>query len=375
MTVTLDVLPAAHGDALVITYGPAGAEHRILVDGGPGPTYAGGLRTHLAGLGADARHFELAIVTHIDADHIDGSLILFQDHALGLDIDDVWFNGWPQVAAADGAATAADAASGDGDADRGALQGEFLTRLLSTRAWNTVSAGKAVTRDLDHHIELPGGAQLTILSPTPAELDVLRKDWTATVTKAGFAPGDGAGIAARLQQRGRYDPPDELPPAERGEPGERGPAPSKLGSDRAPANGSSIAVLLEVEGKRLLLGGDAHSRVMVDALNGLAERFGTSTVNVDVFKLAHHGSAGNITRELLDLLRCDRFVVSTNGDHFHHPDVEAIELLGRPGAATLPTVYFNYLSKTTRRWADAAEQHRTGIQAVFGADGHLTVTI
>ena len=42
MTVTLDVLPAAHGDALVITYGPAGGEHRILVDGGPAPTYADG---------------------------------------------------------------------------------------------------------------------------------------------------------------------------------------------------------------------------------------------------------------------------------------------------------------------------------------------
>ena len=27
MTVTLDVLPAAHGDALVITYGAAGGEH------------------------------------------------------------------------------------------------------------------------------------------------------------------------------------------------------------------------------------------------------------------------------------------------------------------------------------------------------------
>ena len=363
MTVTLDVLPAAHGDALVITYGPAGSQQRILVDGGPAPMYAKGLRTHLAGLDAAARHFELAIVTHIDADHIDGSLILFQDHDLGLSIDDVWFNGWPQVAAADGATAAADdAASGDGD--RGALQGEFLTRMLSTRAWNTTTAGKAVIRDLDHHIDLPGGAQLTVLSPTPAELEVLRGDWTATVTKAGFAPGDGAGIAARLQQRGRYDPPDEpAAPAERGEQGERGPAVSKL------------AVLLEVEGKRLLLGGDAHSRVMIDALTGLAEQFGTSTVNVDVFKLAHHGSAGNITREMLDLLRCDRFVVSTNGDHFHHPDAEAIELLGRPGAPTLPTVYFNYLSKTTRRWADAAEQQRTGIQAVYGDDGHLTVTI
>ena len=138
MTVTLDVLPAAHGDALVITYGPAGGEHRILVDGGPAPTYADGLRTHLAGLDAAARHFELAIVTHIDADHIDGSLILFQDHDLGSAIDDVWFNGWPQVAAADGAAAAADdAASGDGD--RGALQGEFLTRAALHRGRGTRS--------------------------------------------------------------------------------------------------------------------------------------------------------------------------------------------------------------------------------------------
>jgi beta-lactamase superfamily II metal-dependent hydrolase len=370
MTLTLDVLPAAHGDSLVITYGPAGAEHRILVDGGPAPTYAGGLRSHLAGLGAAGRHFELAIVTHIDADHIDGSLILLQDHDLGLSIDDVWFNGWPQVSAAEGAA---EAPSGDGE--RGALQGEFLTQLLADRPWNTIAGGHAVTRDLDRPIALPGGAQLTVLSPTPVELDLLRREWRATVSKAGFGPGEGAAIAARLQQRGRYDPPEEPLVAERGEPGERGPAPSKLGSDRAVANGSSIAVLLEVEGKRLLLGGDAHSRVMVDALSGLADRFGTSTVNVDVFKLAHHGSAGNITRELLDLLCCDRFVVSTNGDHFRHPDAEAIELLGRPDAATRPTVYFNYLSKTTHRWSDAAEQQRTGIQAVYGDDGHLTVTI
>jgi beta-lactamase superfamily II metal-dependent hydrolase len=370
VTVTLDVLPAAHGDALVVTYGPPGAEHRILIDGGPAPTYTKGLRTHLSGMPAADRHFELAIVTHIDADHIDGSLILFQDEELGLVIDDVWFNGWPQVSSAAGAAAGA-----SGDGERGPLQGEFLTQLLSTRAWNTVAAGAAVTRDLDRHVDLPGGAQLTILSPTPVELDRLRREWTATVTKAGFAPGDSAAIGRRLMERGRYDPPEEPLPVDRGEAGDRGAAPSKLGSDRAVANGSSIAVLLEVEDKRLLLGGDAHAQVLTDALGALADHFGTSTVTVDVFKLAHHGSAGNITRGLLDLLRCDRFVVSTNGDHFRHPDAEAIELLGRPGAGALPTVYFNYLSHTTRPWADPAQQQRIGIQAVYGTDGHLTVTV
>ena len=149
----------------------------------------------------------------------------------------------------------------------------------------------------------------------------------------------------------------------------------KLGSDRAVANGSSIAVVFEAEGRRLLLAGDAHARVMVDALRAAAEREGTERVKVDVFKLAHHGSAGNVSRDLLGLVDCDRFVVSTNGQYFNHPDVEAIELLGRPGGAKCPTVYFNYDSDTTRAWTDPVECARIGIQAVYGRDGHLTIEV
>ena len=113
---------------------------------------------------------------------------------------------------------------------------------------------------------------------------------------------------------------------------------------------------------------------MVDALRKVAERDGTERVKVDVFKLAHHGSAGNVTRDLLDLVECDRYVVSTNGQYFNHPDVEAVELLGRPGPEC-PTVYFNYDSDTTRAWTDPAECQRIGIQAVYGRDGHITIEV
>ena len=365
MTVILDVLPAAHGDALIITYGPPGDRHRILVDGGPAGPYADGLRAHLAALPPEDRHFELAIVTHIDTDHIDGALKLLRDEALGLQIDDVWFNGWPQVSS--------EPAEQD-DGERGPLQGEFLSDLLGGRPWNTAVAGQPIRRDLAGKVPLAGGAELIVLSPTDKELGRLRREWTTTVTKAGFAPGDSAAVAKRLVEGRRYEPPrDPAELRERGEAGDRGG--SKLGSDRAVANGSSIAVILQCEGKRVLLGGDAHAGVLTEALQGMADRFGTTTVGVDLFKLPHHGSAGNITRELIDLLRCDRFVVSTNGDHFNHPDVEAIELLGRPGAPTPPTVYFNYVSDTTRPWTDAAEQARVGIRALYGTDGHLSVEV
>jgi beta-lactamase superfamily II metal-dependent hydrolase len=114
---------------------------------------------------------------------------------------------------------------------------------------------------------------------------------------------------------------------------------------------------------------------LTDSLTAVAGHAGTPKVELDLFKLAHHGSAGNITRELLALVACDRFVVSTNGDHFNHPDAEAIEVVGRPGAATPPTVYFNYLSDTTKAWSDSAAQQRVGIRAVFGDGGHLSIEV
>jgi beta-lactamase superfamily II metal-dependent hydrolase len=365
MTVTLDVLPAGHGDALVVTYGPPSRRRRILIDGGPAPKYEEGLRAHVLSLPESQRRFDLAIVTHIDADHIDGMLKLLQDRALGLKVRELWFNGWPQIS---GSPIPAPTRPGD----RGPLQGEFLTALLSTRRWNTTFGGGVAGQHLDRRIPLPGGATLSVLCPTDAELARLRRAWDKTVTEAGFAPGDSAAVARRLAESGRYAPPEEAVRTRGGPPVRERP---RFGSDRAVANGSSIAVVLEAEGRRLLLAGDAHARVMVDALRKTAARDGTERVKVDVFKLAHHGSAGNVSRELLDLVECDRFVVSTNGQYFDHPDVEAIELLGRRGDARRPTVYFNYESETTRAWTDRAECERIGIQAVYGQDGHLTVQV
>ena len=365
MTITLDVLPAAHGDALVVTYGRPGNTHRILIDGGPAGTYAKGLHAYLEALDPEDRRFELAIVTHVDTDHIDGALKLMRDEALGLAIADIWFNGWPQVEAL-----------APKDQDRGGLQGEYLTELLAGRPWNAAFSGRAIMCDLDHPVKLAGGAELIVLSPNPQKLAVLAKDWVDTVTKAGFKPGDNAAVAKRLGEGTRYAPPPTAGDTTRGgdDAEERGGG-SKLGTDQAPANGSSIAVLLRFEGKQLLLGSDAHAPVLIDALTAMASQAGTPTVAIDLFKLAHHGSAGNVTRELLALVACDRFVVSTNGDHFNHPDAETIEVVGRPGAATLPTVYFNYLSDTTKAWSDAAAQQRVGICAVYGDGGRLSIEV
>ncbi len=76
---SIELLPAAHGDAIWIEYGPVASVSRILIDGGPAPTYQLGLRRRIELLPQNARMLELFVVTHIDADHIDGALILLQE--------------------------------------------------------------------------------------------------------------------------------------------------------------------------------------------------------------------------------------------------------------------------------------------------------
>jgi len=62
------------------------------------------------------------------------------------------------------------------------------------------------------------------------------------------------------------------------------------------------------------------------------------------YKIAHHGSRNNTAAAMLKRLRCKRFVISTNGDRFRHPDREAIDMLNDVPDSEL---FFNYRSDTT----------------------------
>ena len=119
--ITIEMLPAAHGDALWIEYGSRRTGlRRILIDGGPARSYEAGLRRRLARLDENMRNFELVVITHIDADHIDGSLILLQEKKparLKLQTKELWFNGWNQLPKLETDTFAP-------------LQGEFLDGLL-----------------------------------------------------------------------------------------------------------------------------------------------------------------------------------------------------------------------------------------------------
>ncbi|MFI1356199.1 hypothetical protein ACH4TV_21875 [Streptomyces sp. NPDC020898] len=86
-------------------------------------------------------------------------------------------------------------------------------------------------------------------------------------------------------------------------------------------------------GRASLVDGDADDRRLVKSIRPRSEAAG-GRLHVDVLKVAHHGSGRNISNDLLDLLDCDRYVISTSGARHNHPDDVALSrILYRDRAA------------------------------------------
>ena len=354
------MLPAEHGDCLLLEYGKgATPRHRVLFDAGPETAYPG-IRERLLRLPTTGspprREIDLLVVTHVDGDHIEGVVKLLQDDEVGIAPADVWFNDWNHLAGLDERKV---------PKRLGPEQGEFLGALLDVKGlgWNAAFDGDRVMVPPDDDEPLPtwcgpGGLVLTVLSPTLRTLVALRRKWRKALEAAGFEPGGRKEALAQFAER-RWA---KAPSAPRlGDEGRR----STL--DSSEANGSSIAVLAEYDGRSLLLSGDAFPDVLRTSIERLAASRDLppdEPFAVDVFKLAHHGSTKNMTPQLMETVTASAYGVSTNGARFRHPDRETLELVvsGHRGAGE-PTLLFNYASRFTEVWRD-----RPGVTAQYGED-------
>ncbi len=359
--VTIELLPAAHGDAIWIEYGTTAQRRRILIDGGPAPAYDKGLRQRILTLPKSKRKLEMMIVTHIDADHIDGCLILLRElEALNVKINELWFNGWDQIADADKA-----------PASYAPLQGEFLGGLIQVNdelknSWNKRFEGDAVVVPDEDDKELPvlqlaGDAKLTLLGPTQAELRRLRARWKAAIRD--FSPGDAREALSRLDERREYRPPPT--PAAFATP--------TFGDDRSPANGASIACVFEHGDVSVLLTGDAHARSLASSLERLAKQKSLTKLHFDAVKVPHHGSMSNVSHDWLRWIDCKCWLISTNGAVFHHPDVQTAQLIAKHSQQ--PALLCNYDGIAERLSAEAGGEWKAFVPESAGPAGGLSLDL
>jgi hypothetical protein len=401
-SVSIEMLPADHGDALYVSYGDELERHHLWIDGGLGQSFSKGWAKRVRQLGAQGAALDVLVVTHFDTDHINGVQAFIRANHKGghadaiIPVRQVWFNqyrhvreyGGPRAMPAEPASSGAprwatrldflrevalravplaplaarlaiSAPKGFAEALRGPAEASKLTDLLGGHyPSNEAFQGHAVVRTVvPPEIPLPGGARAWVLSPTPEGLAALYGAWEAYLAKRnlvrllevrGVSPAsDGDALVPGFVQQVALRAGEDLEPPLEGRKEDLG-LPIKLLAERCfreddrPANGSSIALLLEYAGHRLLLPGDAHPSDLVEGLSKLGFSAG-SPVELDAVKLAHHGSRANTSPELLALMRCDRYLVSTNGEAFNHPDKECLARViwanqDRPGT----TLFFNY---------------------------------
>jgi beta-lactamase superfamily II metal-dependent hydrolase len=352
--ITVEVLPAGYGDCLLVSCPVGERTWRLLVDTGPDECWPM-LRTRLSALPKDdqgKRHIDLAVISHIDHDHIGGAGLLFSDRSLGLTFGDVWFNSPPRPKV------------------RGVAEGHALATLLGAAdtdlPWNAAFQGGLVVAPEGSFVGLPqpdGTPRITLLSPGPTQLATLFKVWDRELE--------------RLRKR-ESEKPEPGPAATRGVSvlDLKLLADKVTAVDRAPANGSSIAFLLEHHGASVLLAADAFPTVLEPSLKALARRRNLpGALKLDAFKLSHHGSRANVTSSLLEVVQADHYIISSNGAIFHHPDDEAISRVIVYGGHH-PRLWFNFDNDRSRRWGDLALRNLYGYDVTLPVDEHgLTLVL
>lgn len=339
-------LYAGHGDCLWIEYGDDSDVYRILVDAGTAAT-AGRVKAALDKVRTPAKSHELLVVTHVDADHIAGVLPIVESDSYANNFRDIWFNGRTHLN------------PGSTLEPFGAVQGERLTTALRQEGvpWNAFFGGKSVSLKQDDSpvsMLLPGGAKLTLLSPSWSQLQSLIPKWEREVKKAGLDPSldevPPQEVPAGFEALGGINV-DQL-------------AASPFQEDTAEANGSSIAMLIEYAGKRLLLGADAHPSILISSIKKLS---GGRPLPVDVFKLPHHGSKFNVSRELMEMIPCKTALFSTSGAYFSHPDREAVARVIKYSPEGVELV-FNCESKQNKVWRSDSLKTQWKYKTRYGLD-------
>ena len=358
----IQFLPAREGDSIWLRWGKDLA-FQMLIDMGTVQTGLA-LRKRLEALPENGRNFELVVVIHIDCDHINGALSALVDNAPipGLSIKDFWFNGLAHLDYNPNA---------DSLEELGAVKGEMLSEWLKDKPWNLQFDGGPICRDPSKPapvIELADELRITVLGPTPQRLKQLlptwQKEWREALAKyeekdrGEEGELEALGASKKLTLRSMQDL-IKL-------------ATKTTKTDKSRANGSSIALLIEYQGNRVLLSGDAYASDLVEAIESIDS---TKPMTLDAFKVPHHGSSKNISSKLVKSVVCDHWIISTEGNRFRHPDDEAVAKLIHHSAARPARIGFNIQSKINERWNNDEWRKKFDYVTSYGdSEDGLTLT-
>lgn len=335
---SLEIFRARSGTAFLIHYGDPANPRRVLVDGGDRPDYRRAVRPRLDELGGAPLPLSLVVASQTDIQHIGGLVELMREqettHPPPYAIGTIWSN-----------AFVVDAPVSDGL--------RAATHRKAQLVAGALRLGIPVNQPFSRFITLPeaGAARvrwdddlsLTVLSP-PVEwmrefADFWIKSWVrrGNLVEAASAPEPRKPSIDILETFA--SPRIELLPS----PIEIRNPPAPGGTDRSLVNLGSIVLMVEMEGKKILLTADTRADVLLYALAQAGYTDEKGAMDVDVLVLPHGGSKNNVSEPFFRRIRASHYVISADGT-FTNPRVDTLEMLmkARRGDRRPFTIHLTY---------------------------------
>ncbi len=380
---TIEIFPASYGDCFLVRCGGEGGKKstNILIDTGFKQTYDRFLKNRLQELHKDGERLALFVITHIDADHLAGGLKFLKENGHKnspnvIEIENVWHNSFRHIQLEKKIKTGLNERQKevldsivvrgfpstqkedqfDYEDPIGAEQGSSLASLIleGEYPWNKEFQRQAVISGVHDRVLINDEVGLVLLSPDENKLDLLRKAWERELNKMGF-PGKISAdklfddafefLIAREKRRKKFDVEKKISFSLEDM---ESLLTKPFKEDDSVSNGSSIAFVFEFKDKKFLFLGDSHPSLIEANLRKLYPQ--SSCLYFDAVKVSHHGSSGNTSPGLLELIDSEKYVISTNGkSNSHHPDMETLLRIVSRETGTKRDIFFNYPTESASR--------------------------
>lgn len=362
--ITLEVFPSKNGDSFLLDVN----DKYFLIDAGYVATYQNYIKPRLVTLDKKGKSLSRLIVTHIDTDHISGSIKFLEENNKKeiIGVDQIWHNSYrnlyqqnktielnkSSIQLLESLKQSIDVNSDDKMIS--AKQGSSLAALIleGEYNWNSDFKDGVISRGAKDK-QISDAVNFEIISPNQEKLNALKKFWKKELYKLGFRDKitndplfDDAFEFLLLKEKEKYLPRDEKKISK------------KILSiddllqkefyeDKSVTNGSSIAFVIETEQKRMLFLGDAHPTLISKEIE---KRYQDQEFPIyfDLIKVSHHGSFSNNSPELLSLIDSQNFLISTDGTKHKHPDISTLAWIISRESDFKRYIHFNYENDGSR---------------------------
>lgn len=350
MLLKIKSFPAKEGDSFFIQIksNDDGIEFskNILVDGGSSNDSTNEILKEIDILKKKGESIDLLILTHIDKDHIEGIINLYNHQQLDSTIiKKVWFNSG-QLIKRNFNMTIQDKYV--------EIPIKSLSKMKSFSDGNTFESLLMKSDNWDQQLIYEGHSlifskdvKISVLSPSIVALKELSKKWEHYEKNLYKKINKDDKKKSSSENDYKESIQDLLN--------------VKFKRDNSKINNSSIAFLLEVGSMKIIMSSDANPLQLEKALKNLGYSF-NNKIKLDFFKIPHHGSKYNSSNELIELIDCENYLISTDGKKHNHPHKEAMAKYLKEDKKT--NFYFNYKEVIDKGIFSDIEMHKYNISLI-----------